>query len=224
MVEINRTVLYNFHSPPSNIMKRLFYPVIFIFSVIFFCDLVLASEGEVPARFEKGYHEIGTEVGYGLGANIPFALDRTDIAFTHFAVNFQLDLTGNIGHSYSQGNLNWYAELNADVLHSPGYGTLVGFSPLMFQYKFIKPGRKWAPTVLGGAGISLSDWDKDNLAAKEISGDFQFLLHAGIGLEYFRPEKGSFAVNYRFFHVSNAGMESPNLGLNASLFTLGFTF
>tara|TARA_B100000686_G_scaffold353865_1_gene461188 strand:- start:2987 stop:3598 length:612 start_codon:yes stop_codon:yes gene_type:complete len=203
-------------------MIRLVSQVIFV--VIIFSDLVLAGEGSGPARFEKGHYEFGAEVGYGVGHNIPFAKNRTHIQFAHIAANFQLDLTGNIGRSYSQGNLNWYPEFNASLLHNPDSGTLIGFSPLMFQYKFIKPRRKWAPTVLGGAGIALTDWDEDNLAATEISGDFQFLLHAGFGLEYFRPKSGSFSVNYRLLHVSNAGMERPNVGLNASLITLAFTF
>ena len=92
-------------------------------------------------RFNKGFHSFGAEIGYGAGLNVPGGPDRTDIQFARIAANFQLDLTGNIGKSFYQGNLNWFAELNADLLHNPGFGSLIGFSPLMFQYKFFKPGK-----------------------------------------------------------------------------------
>ena len=198
--------------------------------LLFFVSPVLAeeevlTEKENPVRFEKGYYEFGLEVGYGAGFDIPFGRDRTDIQFSHVAANFQLDLTGTIGgEGPYRGNLNWYAELNANLLDNPGFGTLVGFSPLMFKYKFLDSERKWAPTLLAGAGFAFTDWDEENLANREISGDFQFLLHTGVGIEYFRPGSRSFSINYRYFHVSNAGIESPNIGLNAGLFTLSFHF
>lgn len=190
-----------------------------------FLPQVAAEEKSGPARFEKGFQEFGVEIGWGAGVNIPSGRDRTDIQFVHLAANFKRDLTGTIAQSsFFQGNLNWMVELNADLLHNPAFGSLVGFSPFMLQYKFVKPERKWAPTIMGGAGFALTNWDEKDLAYQEISGDFQFLLHGGVGLEFFRPKGGSYSINYRFYHVSNAGMSVPNIGLNANLFTLGFNF
>jgi lipid A 3-O-deacylase len=196
---------------------------LFIISCVFLIS-TNAYAGSLVPRFEKGHYQFGAELGYGAGVNLPSGPDRTDIQFFHIAANFQYDLTGNIGKSWYQGNLYWFTELGADFLHNPEFGSLVGISPLMVQYKFIKPNKKWAPTVLAGAGVSLTDWDEKDLAEREIGGDFQFLLHLGTGLEFFRPNGGSFSVNYRFFHISNAGTQRPNIGLNANLFTLGFTF
>lgn len=190
---------------------------------LFWSDLVLALD-KSPARFEKGFQTFGAELGYGAGVNLPEGIDRSDIQFAHLALNYQLDLTGTIGKSFYQGNLNWFVEVNTGILHNPDTGYLGAISPLMFQYKFIKPERKWAPIFLAGAGLALTDWDEDNLAGREIGGDFQFLLHGGLGIEYFRPQGGSFSINYRFFHVSNAGTERPNVGLNANIFSIGFTF
>ncbi len=201
------------------VRKTLFF---FIFSLAF-CLGSNALAGSVE-RFEKGHYQFGGELGYGGGVNIPLGIDRTDIQFFHIAANFQYDLTGSIGKSFYQGNLYWFTELGADFLHNPAFGSLVGISPVMLQYKFVKPGRSWAPSLLGGAGFSVTDWDEKDLAEREIGGDFQFLLHLGVGLEFFRPKGSSFSVNYRFFHVSNAGTQKPNIGLNANLLTLGFTF
>ena len=205
-------------------MNRIFPFVILLLIESFAVVSMVSADKEVPARFERGHYEFGAEIGYGTGFNIPTSFDRTDIQFAHLAANFQLDLTGNIGKSFYQGNLNWRPELNVALLHNPGFGALVGFSPLMYQYKFVKPERKWAPTLLAGAGFALTDWDEDDLAEREISGNMQFLLHAGAGIEYFRAGSGSFSINYRYFHLSNAGIDSPNIGLNSGLFTLSFTF
>ena len=51
----------------------------------------------------------------------------------------------------------------------------------------------------------------------------QFLLHAGSGIEFFL-DKGSVSLNYRFFHISNAGIKRPNIGLNSHVFSLGLSF
>ena len=188
-----------------------------------FSGSAFATETENMPRFERWHQEFGAEIGYGLGINLPNG-DRPDIQFAHIAANFQLDLTGNIGSSFYQGNLNWFTELNANLLHNPDSGTLIGFSPTMLQYKFIQAERNWAPTLLIGAGLALTDWDREDIAGNDISGGLQFLLHGGMGIEFFRPGSGSFSINYRLVHISNAGMKRPNVGLNANTFTIGFTF
>mgnify|MGYP001328953685 CR=1 FL=1 len=204
-------------------MKLLSFFLIFflVFASIFF---VKNTHAESTPSFEKGHAQFGVELGYGAGLNLPTRRDRTDIQFFHFAANYQYNLTGDIGKLFYKGNLYWLTELNANFLHNPEFGSLIGISPAIFQYKFLKPNRKWTPTLLGGAGISLTDWDEKNLAEKEIGGDFQFLLHFGVGLEFFRLKGESFSINYRFLHVSNAGTKRPNIGLNANLFTIGFKF
>jgi len=68
----------------------------------------------------------------------------------------------------------------------------------------------------------MQDWD-DTPAEYELGSEFQFLLNGGVGVELFR-ETGTYSLNYRLFHVSNAGIEKPNIGLNAHVFTLGYRF
>ena len=98
---------------------------------------------------------------------------------------------------------------------------LLGWSPLMAQYKFLNPKRRWAPNILLGAGASMTNW-KD-IADRELGTEFQFLLNLGVGLEYFK-KNGAYSINYRLFHVSNAGIKFPNIGLNAHVFSLGMRF
>ncbi|MFQ5715964.1 MAG: acyloxyacyl hydrolase [Nitrospinales bacterium] len=177
-----------------------------------------------PTRFKKGSYDFGFQLGYGAGLNIPSGPDRTDVQFGFFAPNFKYDLLGNIGQSFYQGNLYFVSEIDFIFTHHPATGYLIGGSPIL-QYKFIKPKkRKWAPTILAGIGFANTDLDKKSVADREISGNFQFLIHFGLGLEFFKSDRGSISLNYRYFHISNAGIESPNIGLNTNVFTLGFSF
>ena len=97
----------------------------------------------------------------------------------------------------------------------------IGVSPVLVEYKFLSPTRSWAPHILLGGGFSYGDFIDG--APRELGTKFQFLLHAGAGFEYFL-KKGSVSLNYRLFHLSNSGIESPNIGLNAHQFTIGFSF
>ena len=189
----------------------------------------VADADNFSKRFKKGSHDFGAQIGGGYTFDLPTGVKRTDIAMLFVFPNWQYNVTGLIGESWYQGALFHHVE--AGFAHAlrwgsgsgrkkNGGGWLWGFSPLMAQYKFLSPKRKWAPNILLGAGFSYGDWD-DN--AYEISGAFQFLLHAGAGVEFY-TRTNAWSLNYRLFHISNSGIKMPNLGLNAHVFSLGMRF
>jgi hypothetical protein len=96
-----------------------------------------------------------------------------------------------------------------------------GFVPIQAEYKFVAPTRRWAPFVKAGAGFSVGNF---NDAAVEISTNFEFILDAGAGLEYFLDDNKSVTMSYHLWHLSNSNIERPNIGLNAHLFEVGFSF
>jgi lipid A 3-O-deacylase len=172
-------------------------------------------------RFEKGSSDFGAQLGWGWTADIPPGPNRTDLGFLYFFPNWQHNITGLIGgDSWYKGSLFYHMEAGVAFADRDDK-FLLGWSPLMVQYKFLSPKRRWAPNVLLGTGFSMTNW-KD-VAERELGSEFQFLLHAGAGLEYFKKD-GAYSINYRLFHVSNAGMQFPNIGLNAHMFTLGMRF
>jgi len=179
-----------------------------------------AEDLNLTRRFEKGAGSFGVQVGMGFTDDIPSG-DRPDLSFLFFFPNYQYNLTGLIGDSWYQGTLNWHVEAGfASILNKDGE-YLLGVSPLMLQYKFVDPKRRWAPNFLLGAGGAYTNFD--NAAKREVGGELEFLLHAGTGLEFFM-DKWSYSLNYRFFHISNGGTEDPNIGLNAHVFSLGLQF
>ena len=173
-------------------------------------------------RFAEGGSYFGGNLGHGHTFNLPKGKDRTDLSFAFIFPNWQKNLTGLVAqNSFLQGALYWQVEAGLALLTHRGHEYLVGFSPLMVEYKLLNPKRKWAPTFLAGAGFSMTNW-KDQ-AEYELGSEFQFLLHAGVGVEVFR-ESGAYFFNYRLFHVSNSSIQRPNIGLNSHVFSLGFRF
>jgi len=180
-----------------------------------------AGDSSFADRFAQGSHTFGLQVGMGYTVDLPTGQDRTDITFLYYFPNFQYNLTGLLGSSWYQGTLNWQLEAGgASILNHNGE-YLLGVSPLLFQYKFLNPNRGWAPNILMGVGFSYTNFE--DFAKRELGGKFQFLLHAGAGLEFFM-DKWSYSINYRLLHISNSGIESPNIGLNAHTFNLGIQF
>jgi hypothetical protein len=173
-------------------------------------------------RFAKGTSSYGVQGGFGYTIDLPTGVDRSDISFLYFFPNYQLNLTGLIGgDSWYKGALYWHNELGVALALNHDYEYLIGWSPLMVVYKFLDPKRGWAPNVLIGAGFSYTNWP--DIAERELGSELEFLLHIGTGLEFFL-DKSSVSLNYRFFHISNAGFKTPNIGLNSHILTLGYRF
>ena len=193
-----------------------------VLTILLMFNVATVGAESFSQRFEKGSSDFGVQFGWGHNFNLPPGPpNRTDMGFAFFFPNWQRNLTGMIaGDSWYQGA--WFYHMEAGLAFADRDDKfLLGWSPLMVQYKFLSPKRRWAPNILLGTGFSMTNW-KD-VAERELGSEFQFLLHAGAGLEYFKKD-GAYSINYRLFHVSNAGMQFPNIGLNAHVFSLGMRF
>ena len=187
------------------------------------------------SRFAKGQYAFGFNLGIGFTVNIPpvdaVSDERTQIRFAHFFPNFKYNLTGIMGKSIYRGALYWVIEAgvavtlkdptrnNQVVDESPDF--LFGLVPAQLEYKFLGPDRSWAPFLFAGIGGSWSEWFQES---KEIATAFEFILQAGAGIEYFFDNGTALNFNYRLWHLSNSNVKSPNIGLNAHVFSLGFSF
>jgi len=172
-------------------------------------------------RFKKGSHNFGAQIGWGYTFDLPPGRDRINIGMLFFFPNWQSNITGLIGESWYRGALFHHVEAGfANAVDRDRASWLLGFSPLMAQYKFLSPKRKWAPNILAGAGFSYGDW---NDLAYEISTEFEFLLHVGAGVEFYN-RTNAWSLNYRLLHISNSAIKMPNIGLNAHVFSLGMRF
>lgn len=206
----------------------------------YFSKVVLgkSEDPEIPGfmdQFKQGQTLWGFQIGYGLTFDLPppppSLGDRTDIEFLYFFPNYKFNLTGVVGEGAYRGALYWVVEggvvagitnpelNNRKTGDAPNF--VIGFVPLQLEYKFLNPHRRWVPFVFGGAGVSVGDFQH---AAEEISTAFEFILNTGGGIEYFFENGRAVSLNYHFWHLSNSNIKSPNVGLNAHVFTIGFSF
>jgi len=72
------------------------------------------------------------------------------------------------------------------------------------------------PFVNLGAGLSLTD-----IRGVDLSTAFEFNDQIGAGVHYFLSEDSAVTLQYRWFHLSNAGIRLPNNGTNMQMVVLG---
>jgi opacity protein-like surface antigen len=190
---------------------------------------------DFESRFAKKQYEFGLSLGFGFSINLPEEAavggQRTEIRAIHFSPNFKYNLTGLMGKSVYRGALYWVVEGTATfttvdtekngqvVDQSPNF--MIGLVPAQLEYKFLDPERSWAPFVFAGVGGAWGDYYE---GAIEISTAFQFILQTGAGIEYFFANGSAINFNYRFWHLSNSNIKSPNVGINSHVFSLGYSF
>jgi Lipid A 3-O-deacylase (PagL) len=88
----------------------------------------------------------------------------------------------------------------------------------MYRFGF-KPIHRAVPFF--DAGIAAIHTTLDT-QAPEITGHTQFLSQGGIGVQLFRRPGRAVVLEYRYFHMSNAGLQQPNHGFNGSMFSVGY--
>jgi len=78
---------------------------------------------------------------------------------------------------------------------------------------------KIQPFILGGVGMVYMTEH-----TIEQSTQFNFIEQAGLGIHYFFRKNIALTVEGRFRHLSNAGMRTPNTGINTQFVLTGISF
>ena len=128
-------------------------------------------------------------------------------------------LTGDHGGSFLRGNFEWSADLMPlYYIWQPtpaknAYGA--AFNPVNLKWNFTNSSHTVPYLELGG-GVLFS-----NHAVPLNTSHVNFLTHATFGIHIFRTEVCSITPTIRYEHISNAGLTSPNPGINTLQFTIG---
>jgi lipid A 3-O-deacylase len=172
-------------------------------------------EDEIGNGFHRGTTQIGSGLAAGFGTHALGSKDGHDLALTSLRFGRMLSGPG-AGNQWYRGNLELLGELWGGIQIHPRHRFLVGFTPLL-RHNFATGGR-WVPFVEGGVGVAYT-----NIAGRDLSNGFQFNLQAGAGTHFFLREDTALTLEYRFFHLSNAGLNVPNTGLNTELVFAGLS-
>jgi opacity protein-like surface antigen len=178
------------------------------------------SGGAVKPYFPAGTQEVGLTAGYLLAHRL-----------THWSVTEQqgpalMPSWGMVLTDPPSADEGWYrgqttvgVEMVYIQFEQPALTHGIGITPRI-KYTFVALDRLRPYLELGGGPF----WTDLANRIPEQSSEFNFVVMGGIGLSWFVTSQAAVNIGYRFQHISNAGTSHPNVGLNASLPFIGFSF
>ncbi len=174
----------------------------------------LEKQEATPFWANRGHWNFGVQIAFALENDIPRNISHINLLYAQPQLGFIVQ-----DFQSSRFPVRRFELLSEGILGNaihPG-GRVTGHS-LLFRFDG-KPYRRIVPFFDVGAGILNTTL---NSRAPELSGHTQFNPQGGFGLQYFFNPQRAFVFEYRYMHMSNAGLEEPNHGFNASMVSVGF--
>ncbi|CAM2006199.1 acyloxyacyl hydrolase [Acanthopleuribacter pedis] len=211
-----------FASPLSRLMRKPTLALTFL--LLLLSPLLVAADPTFGLdRFDPNAPLISEEQG-------PIGLDRVDFILGNGegSDNYRLALQWD-WFTYTTPKGGW----TIDASLSPNYSVFngaerengtharlrdIGLTPIFTFIPERVGNRHLSPFV--EMGIGLHYLTEKNVGYKSFSTNFQFGDHIGVGA-YFGKHQ-AYKLAYVFQHLSNAGIEAPNPGINFHLVTFGF--
>lgn len=189
--------------------------------ISFFVFLLLTASplSGKEALFSKGKWTFEYQTGVMFS---PVLVHEDLPSFNFWQTNIRLGRMLNSPFSRNglfRGNLEGIIELtSASVIEGKG-SFIFGIGPVI-RYNFLRDGWKLVPYVQAGGGICYTD----AYYYEAIGQGFNFTIQLGIGLKYILSKRWSLDLETRYNHLSNAGMDERNEGVNAIGATVGLTY
>ena len=189
--------------------------------------------GTVPAQlpppperelaFSKGQLELETLLGifYSINSGDEFA--EPDLNYGLVSVRLGKMLNDPSGDGIFRGNFELMVGLFGGGIYE-GPGDYLAGAELGLRYNFIQPSATVVPFIqLGGGGV-YSDAAGDDRVQRLIGSDWSFQLHGALGIRWMLSERCAFTTAVQYLHVSNAGTEERNQGLDSLGGLVGFSW
>lgn len=167
-----------------------------------------------PFWTDNGRLTFGLQLAYGLENSIPNDISHINMVIAEPGIGV---IAWDSPHSRLP--IERFEVLGQGILGGsfhPG-GEIVGAS-LLFRLGF-KPRGRVIPYIDAGSGPVHTTI---GATAPELTGSTQFLSQGGVGFQYFYKPHHALALEYHYFHMSNAGLQQPNPGFNGGMLTIGF--
>ncbi len=172
-------------------------------------------EAGVGEGFRPGAHELDLSAGPGSGMRVFGSQHTHDLGLGVVQYGWMVGKVAGQERWY-RGNWELLGEVFGAGQFHPSSGYVIGGAPLL-RYNFAT-GHRWIPFVDLGAGMAATD-----IRNGDLSTTFEFTLQTAAGLHLFLRDDLALTLQYRFVHLSNASVSSPNLGVNTSAFLTGLT-
>lgn len=176
--------------------------------------VTLCASGD--EEFKKGTWEAGLLAGAGWGSRLLFSQSHHDWALgSVYAGWFFTDVVG--GNHWYRGQGELIGQVFAGSQYYPDTAFVVAGGPLL-RYNFATRTRL-IPFVNLGAGAAGTD-----IRNGDLSTQFEFMLTGGGGVHWLINRGLALTAEFRYLHMSNAGLKSPNLGVDSNNLFLGLTW
>jgi hypothetical protein len=184
-----------------------------IFAALVFATLLHPPALRAQAGPVEGGHELQVWTGGGHGVNGSQSGDGVwNVGF-----RYGLILTKPHGPSFLRGRLEYAVDAVPVFLvvqkTNTAYGA--GINPFAFKWALDKHGSIVPYFELGGGTLFT------NTKVPEGTSRINFTTSGALGLHFLRS-KHSISTEVRFMHISNAGLSTPNPGINTIQFRIGF--
>jgi lipid A 3-O-deacylase len=154
----------------------------------------------------QGTRRIALAIGHGLGPAVFGSTERHDMLVAAAQIGWITSPVLGQDRFY-RGNWEVGAEFMGGWQYHPRGAYLAGAMPTLRYH--VATGTRWVPFAMAGAGILLTDIGEPDLATT-----FEFHLLTGVGVNYRITPHLALGLATRFAHISNAGIEQPNSGVN----------
>jgi lipid A 3-O-deacylase len=173
--------------------------------LIVFALLWLSSVGEAQNRPGDGGHEI--EVWTGGGPSVPGGTSDTSV--WNVGLRYGWILTQPHGPGFLKGRFEYVLDAMPVFMVFQRYNTAygAGFNPLGLKWDFAARGRFEPYLELGGGTLFTNHQVPTGTSA------VNFTPSAALGMHVL-GDKLAYSVEVRYLHISNAGLSSPNPGIN----------
>jgi lipid A 3-O-deacylase len=169
------------------------------------------GEGFLPTA-----QNFGVEVGIAPGMAAFGSSQAHDLALISLVYGHMLGHVKGEGHWY-RGNFEGRLELFGGGQYSPSSEWVIGLTPHL-RYNFAT-GTRWIPFLDGGAGVTAT-----GIGHPDLGGTFEFNLQATAGVHWFVRDNLALTGDVRYMHMSCAGIDDPNHGVNNIAFMIGVTW
>jgi len=167
--------------------------------------LLLSSVAWAQNRLEDGGREI--QVWTGGGPSVPGGTSDTSV--WNVGLRYGWILTRPHGPGFLKGRFEYAVDVVPVFMVFQRYNTAygAGFSPLGLKWDFAARGRIEPYLELGGGTLFT------NHQVPIGTSSVNFTPSAALGM-HLLDDKYAFSVELRYLHISNAGLSSPNPGVN----------
>ena len=184
-----------------------------LFMALVFAAFLIAPAARAQAGPVEGQHELQVWTGGGHG----LSGSQSGDGIWNVGFRYGLILTAPHGPGFLRGRLEYAVDAVPVFLvvqrTNTAYG--VGINPFAFKWALDTP-RSVVPYFEIGGGTLFT-----NTKVPEATSRINFTTSAALGLHFLRT-KHNISAEVRYMHISNAGLATPNPGINTIQLRLGF--